>query len=92
MSRGVLKYTLVVRHPDTGVATPIVAGSEVPEWAEDLVHDDDLETTPGPSTSTSDTGADGADGEAKKAPAKRPASRKTAGTSSPGPSTSTSDE
>jgi hypothetical protein len=38
-----LKYTIVVRHPETGVATALVEGSGVPEWAKDLVHKDDLE-------------------------------------------------
>ena len=37
-----LRYTLVVRDPE-GVAVALVAGSEVPEWAADLVHSDDLE-------------------------------------------------
>ena len=37
-----LRYTLVVRDPE-GVAVALVAGSEVPEWAADLVHPDDLE-------------------------------------------------
>lgn len=40
---GNLRYTLVVRHPDNGVATALVEGSEVPDWATDLVHKDDLE-------------------------------------------------
>lgn len=43
MTAGTLRYTLVVRHPDNGVATALVAGSEVPDWATDLVHKDDLE-------------------------------------------------
>lgn len=43
MSSGSLRYTLVVRHPENGVATALVEGSEVPDWAKDLVHQDDLE-------------------------------------------------
>lgn len=43
MAAGRLVHTLVVRHPDTLVATPLLAGSPVPEWAADLVHDDDVE-------------------------------------------------
>lgn len=42
MSARVLRYTVVVRHPDTSVATALLAGSEVPDWAKDLVHSDDL--------------------------------------------------
>lgn len=40
---GALRYTLVVRHPETGIATPLLAGEEVPNWAADLVHADDVE-------------------------------------------------
>lgn len=40
---GALRYTVVVRHPDSGIATPLLAGEEVPDWATDLVHGDDLE-------------------------------------------------
>lgn len=40
---GRLKYTLVVRHPETLVATPLLAGQPVPDWATDLVQQDDLE-------------------------------------------------
>jgi hypothetical protein len=36
-----LKYTLVVRDP-SGQAVALVEGSEVPEWASDLVQPDDL--------------------------------------------------
>ena len=43
MSAGVLKYTLVVRNPDTMVATVLKAGEPVPEWAQDHVHPDDLD-------------------------------------------------
>lgn len=38
-----LLYTLVVRHPETGEATPLLAGETVPAWAKGLVHADDLE-------------------------------------------------
>jgi len=38
-----LRYTLVVRHPETGEATPLLQGSEVPDWAKDLVQPDDVE-------------------------------------------------
>jgi hypothetical protein len=41
-----LKYTLVVRDPD-GQAVALLAGSEVPDWASDLVHPDDLEGSGG---------------------------------------------
>lgn len=43
MSAGDLKYTLVVVHPETGAPTPLVVGSQVPSWAKDLVHADDVE-------------------------------------------------
>lgn len=43
MTAGSLRYTIVVRHPDTGEATAVVAGQPVPDWAEGLVHADDLE-------------------------------------------------
>lgn len=39
---GVLKYTVVVRNPDTMVAHALKAGEPVPSWAKDLVHPDDL--------------------------------------------------
>lgn len=38
-----LKYTLVVRHPETGEAVALKAGEDVPKWATDLVHKDDLD-------------------------------------------------
>ena len=37
-----LKYTLVVRDPD-GQAVALLAGSDVPDWATDLVHPDNVE-------------------------------------------------
>lgn len=40
---GTLKHTLVVRHPETLVATPLRAGEPVPEWADGLVSSDDLD-------------------------------------------------
>lgn len=43
MTQRVLRYTLVVRHPETDLATPLLAGEPVPGWAKDLVHDDDLD-------------------------------------------------
>lgn len=39
----VLKYTLIVRHPDTGVATALLAGQSVPKWAAALVDKGNLE-------------------------------------------------
>lgn len=38
-----LRYTLIVRHPETGEAVALLAGSEVPKWASDLVQPDDCE-------------------------------------------------
>lgn len=46
MADRVLRYTVVVRHPETLTATALVAGSAVPGWAGDLVSDDDLEDAP----------------------------------------------
>lgn len=40
--RKVLRYTLVVAHPDSGAATAILAGKPVPKWASKLVLEDDL--------------------------------------------------
>lgn len=40
---GVLRHTLVVRHPETHAAVGLLAGEPVPDWATDLVDDDDLE-------------------------------------------------
>lgn len=40
---GVLKHTLIVRHPETDAPTGLIAGTEVPDWASKLVHADDLE-------------------------------------------------
>ena len=49
MSAGKLRYTLVVRHPDTDAPTALLGGEEVPDWASDLVHADDLEGSDEPS-------------------------------------------
>lgn len=43
---GVLRYTLVVRNPETLEATALLAGTQVPGWAAELVHADDLEGAP----------------------------------------------
>ena len=45
-----LKHTLIVRHPDTDAPTALVEGEPVPDWAEDLVQDDDLVTLDKPGT------------------------------------------
>lgn len=39
----ILRYTLIVRHPETGEAVALLAGSEVPKWASSLVQPDDCE-------------------------------------------------
>lgn len=39
---GVLKYTLIRLHPDSGIATPLLEGKPVPAWASDLVEADDI--------------------------------------------------
>lgn len=43
MSGGALRYTLVVRHPETSEPVALLAGELVPGWASGLVHSDDLE-------------------------------------------------
>lgn len=43
MSGGVLRHTLIVRHPETSEPVALLAGELVPGWASDLVHSDDLE-------------------------------------------------
>jgi hypothetical protein len=40
---GVLRYTLVVRNPDTHIAVALRAGEEVPDWATDLVDPADID-------------------------------------------------
>lgn len=41
---GALKYNIAVRNPETYDAVVLLAGEEVPEWATDLVHPDDMES------------------------------------------------
>ena len=48
MSGAVLKYTLVVRHPETHAAVALLVGEKVPGWAKDLVEPGDLEGAPEP--------------------------------------------
>lgn len=43
-----VKATTVVRHPDTGIATPLLEGAEIPRWAESLVGDHLVESEPKP--------------------------------------------
>lgn len=45
---GSLRYTLVVRHPETSAPTALLAGEPVPDWATSLVHADDLESEAAP--------------------------------------------
>lgn len=40
-----LKYTLVVTHPESLTAVALLQGEPVPEWASELVHSDDLESS-----------------------------------------------
>lgn len=64
MTVGVLRYTVVVRHPETGAATPLLVGDPVPDWATGLVHPDDLDSIEDESPKPT-----------KKAAAKRPVSK-----------------
>ena len=42
-----LILTIVVRHPDTDAPVALIEGTELPEWAEGLVHPDNIvEVTP----------------------------------------------
>ncbi len=54
MSAGKLKYTLVVRHPETLLPEALLAGTDLPAWAEDLVDEGNLE-------GGSDSGSKGSD-------------------------------
>jgi len=56
-----MKYTVIVRHPDTDEPTALLAGKSVPGWAKGLVHADDL-------ACGSDSGSD--DGAKDSKPAK----------------------
>ncbi|KNX38096.1 hypothetical protein [Luteipulveratus halotolerans] len=38
-----MKRTVIVRHPESLQAVALVEGTEVPEWAEGLVHVDDTD-------------------------------------------------
>lgn len=42
-----MKYTVIVRHPDTAAPTAVLVGKPVPEWAADLVHPEDVERDKG---------------------------------------------
>lgn len=44
MAGKVLRLTVVHRNPETLMPEALIEGTELPEWAEGLVHDDDLET------------------------------------------------
>lgn len=52
----VMKHTMVVRHPDTMEATPVLAGDPRPDWAKDLIHDDNLEDAKGSDSGSNYTG------------------------------------
>lgn len=41
-----LRYTLVVVHPESLTPVALLAGKPVPAWAQGLVHDDDYEDRP----------------------------------------------
>lgn len=43
-----MKYTVVVRHPETDAPTALVKGTDVPDWATGLVHADDVESDGAP--------------------------------------------
>ena len=42
MSARVMRHTMVLRNPDTLQAEALVAGKPVPDWAKDMVHEDNL--------------------------------------------------
>lgn len=73
MSAAVLKYTLIVRHPDTDAPTALLVGESVPKWATDLVHADDLEDAASADTSNgkSDGGGEPGYGDQKVAELKQ---------------------
>ena len=43
-----LILTIVVRHPDTDAPVALIEGTELPEWAEGLVHPDNIVEVPTP--------------------------------------------
>lgn len=69
-----LKYTVVVRHPETYQAVPLLAGTPVPAWAKDLVHADDID---GDTPEVEDTQPDGQDSDTDGGVAEKPAGNAT---------------
>jgi len=62
---GVLKYTVIVRNPDTLIAVPLLAGKPVPKWAKDLVSPDDLvDQSAAGAEDDQEPGGEGSGGEA----------------------------
>lgn len=50
MSTRVMRYTVVRQNPETLEAVALLAGEPVPDWAKDMVQDDDLEAADSSST------------------------------------------
>ena len=48
MPAGTMRVTVAVRHPQTLEVHALVAGEAVPEWAEGLVHEGDVESVKAP--------------------------------------------
>lgn len=69
-----LKYTVVVRHPETYQAVALLAGTPVPAWAKDLVHADDID---GDTSEVEDTQPDGQDSDTDGGVAEKPAGNAT---------------
>lgn len=49
MPAGTMRVTVAVRHPQTLEVHALMAGEAVPEWAEGLVHEGDVESVKAPS-------------------------------------------
>lgn len=65
---GVMRHTMVVRNPDTMEAVALLKGEKLPDWATDLVHEDNLESAKAAKASDSGSGSTEATDYASKTP------------------------
>lgn len=64
-----MRYTVIVRHPETDAPMAVLEGKPVPDWAEGLVHEDDLVTVDATADDASgDDGQGDATGDAEEPP------------------------
>ena len=59
--------TVVTRHPETGEPAVLAAGTDAPDWAADVITNEDVYEAKAPAKAKAD------DGDAPKAPRKSPA-------------------